>query len=476
MNDWMLRAYHALPGPARSLAASVHGVRLRACRYNRETEARVAAALEREQWGAGRWRAWQGERLAEALHRAATQVPYYREQWGSRRRRGDRSSWEALENWPILEKEPLRACPEAFVADGCDPRRMIREHTSGTTGTPLRLWFCREAVWEFYALFEARWRRWYEVSYRDRWAILGGQLVTPAHQRRPPFWVWNAGLNQLYLSVYHLTPHQIPHTLEALRRYRVRYLWGYPSALWALAQEARRLNWRGPELEVVITNAEPLFDFQREAIAAAFRCPVRETYGMSEVVAGASECASGRLHLWPEVGCVEVFAGEEPAPRGSTGDLVCTGLLNADMPLIRYRVGDRGRLPASASACGCGRALPLLEAVEGRSDDELFTADGRRIGRLDPVFKADLPVREAQIIQESLDRVRVRVVPAPEFTPKAGKAIARHLRARMGDVAIVLEPVAAIPRGANGKVRAVICRIPPEERPEWREDLVPPVP
>src|SRR6185295_18022612 len=94
-------------------------------------------------------------------------------------------------------------------------------------------------------------------------------------------------------------------------------------------------------LTVAITNAEPLFDYQRSVIAKAFRCPVRETYGMAEIVATASECGEGALHLWPEVGCVEVFDGDHPAGNGSSGDLICTGLFNADMPLIRYRVGDR---------------------------------------------------------------------------------------------------------------------------------------
>src|SRR5262249_43089394 len=141
----------------------------------------------------------------------------------------------------------------------------------------------------WYALMEARWRRWYGVSRHDRWAILGGQLVTPVAQRRPPFWVWNAALRQLYMSSYHLAPHLIPYYLDALRRHRIQYLWGYPSALHALAQEAVRRQRRDLKMTVAIANAEPLFDYQRQTIAEAFQCPVRETYGLAEIVAAASE-------------------------------------------------------------------------------------------------------------------------------------------------------------------------------------------
>lgn len=464
MNQTLYRAYTHLPPLARSIAASLRGHYLRAWRYGSETPRLVEEALEREGWSAARWNAWRGERLSFVLHRAATRVPYYREQWARRRSGGDKASWEYLEHWPVLEKNAVREAPRAFVADDCDPRRMFHEHTSGTTGTSLDLWWSRATVRAWYALFEARCRTWHGVSRHDRWAILGGQLVTPAGQRRPPFWVWNAGMNQLYMSSYHLAPDLIPHYLDALARYRITYLWGYTSSLYALAQEALRLGRRDLRMAVALTNAEPLFDYQREAIAQAFQCPVRETYGMSEIAAAASECGHGRLHFWPEVGIVEAVDDGQPALPGTPGDLICTGLLNADMPLIRYRVGDRGVLAGAGGTCGCGRRLPLLESIEGRIDDVLYTRDGRLIGRLDPIFKANLPVLEAQIIQESLDRVRIRYVPAPDFTPPAERSMIERLRERMGQVEVVLEALDEVPRTASGKFRAVICTIPASDR------------
>ena len=124
---------------------------------------------------------------------------------------------------------------------------------------------------------------------------------------------------------------------------------------------------------------------------------------MAEMVAAASECSEGTMHIWPEVGIIEVFDDHGRVPDGLPGEFVCTGLLNADMPLIRYKVGDRGAIqPATASPCACGRSLASLSAIAGRVDDVLQTADGRRIGRLDPIFKGGLPVLEAQIIQETL--------------------------------------------------------------------------
>jgi len=463
MSDWGIKIYHRLPASARTLAATVRGFQLRQWRYGPETEELVSEALERERWPAKRWESWQEERLAVLLHRAATQVPYYRNQWVLRRRNGDRASWQYLENWPILEKEPLRKNPAGFVADDCDARRMFHDHTSGTSGKSMDLWFRRETVRAWYALSEARWRRWYGVSMLDRWGILGGRLVIPVAQKRPPFWVWNSAFKQLYLSSYHLSPDFMPSYLDAISRYKLAYLLGYTSSLYVLAMMALRLKRRDLGLKVVITNAEPVFDYQREAISEAFQCPVRETYGMAETVVAASECEAGRLHLWPEAGWIEVISNGAPEKYDAVGDLVCTGLLNADMPLIRYRVGDRAAISDPALSCSCGRKLPQLSSLEGRIDEVVYTPDGRRIGRLDPVFKAQLPVREAQIIQERLDLVRVRYTPDPEFNNDAARSIIERLRARMGDVEVTLEPVSEIPRSASGKFRAVICNLPPEQ-------------
>ena len=112
VSEALLRLYHRLPGSARSAAATAVGWSLRSWRFGADAERRVAAALDRDSWSAARWQEHQQSRLTYVLHRAATRVPYYRNQWNERRRKGDHSSWEVLANWPILrEKHRPRAPP-----------------------------------------------------------------------------------------------------------------------------------------------------------------------------------------------------------------------------------------------------------------------------------------------------------------------------------------------------------------------------
>ncbi len=448
VSDTLLRLYHRLPAPARSAAATVRGFYLRAWRYGADFERLVHAALARERWTPEQWKAWQDERLSALLERAATRVPFYREAWRARRRAGDHASWDRLEHWQVLEKQTLRDNPGAFLADDRAGRGLLREHTSGTSGVPLSIGKSRGMLRELYALAAARTRRWYGVLPGDRTARLGGQLVASFAQRRPPFWVWNAAAQELYMSTFHLAPEHVRHYLDALVRYRVVCLTGYTSSLVALAHEVLRAGRVDLRMKVVVTSAEPLGEDQRAAIEAAFGCPVRETYGMTENVAAASECEAGRLHQWPEMGVIE--ARDE--------EFICTGLINDAMPLIRYRLGDRGRLAPAGATCPCGRTLPVIAAIEGRTSDLLVTSDGRRIFWMNPVLYG-LPVRQGQIVQESIRRIRVRFIPTPAFSDGAGQTLVARIRDRLGDVDVVLEPVAELPRTAAGKVRAIVGNV-----------------
>jgi len=453
--------YQHLPAGLRSIAASIRGYQLQILRFGADTKRLTQEAIDRETFTWEQWKAWREERLRHILRRAATRVPFYREQWSQRRGEQDMGSFQELGNWPVLKKEALRASPISFLAEDCDPRKMWCEHTSGSTGTPITLWQGHDTIRFWHALFEARWRYWYEVSRRDRWAILGGQLVVPIRQKRPPFWVWNSGLNQLYLSANHLAVGNAHDYLKALVRYKVKYLWGYASALYSLADFAQSQGLTFPVVSAVISNAEPLYAYQKEAISKAFGCRTYNSYGMSEMVCAASECDRGTMHLWPEVGIWEVLQDDvdEPVQPGEAGRLVCTGLLNADMPLVRYETGDLVIMAKPETSCPCGRTLPILMSVEGRTDDVILTPDGRHIGRLDPAFKACWPIREAQIIQDQVDHLHVLIVPANNCTVGFESTIAEAILERVGKMHITVERVGSIERGRNGKFKMVVSNL-----------------
>jgi phenylacetate-CoA ligase len=448
--EWYLR----LPSFGRTLLANAAGLQLRWRRYGPGFAPVVQEILARESFTSEDWEDLQRRRLGEVLTRALAQVPHYR---ALGERLGLRAVPEELQRWPILEKATLRTDGDALLADDVRGRSLVRVSTSGTTGTPVsvRRSGATERLW--YAMFEARVRNRFGVTWKDRWAIMSGRVVVPYERTRPPFWVVNRPMRQLYLSVYHLSERFGRDYVRALHSFRPAYLLGYPSALHLLAGFVLESGRTLPPLKVVITNAEPLFPHQRAEMELAFQCPVVETYGMTEMAAMASGCRAGRMHWWPDFALVELVddAGEPVAP-GEVGQVVGTSLLNLEQPLIRYRTGDLAVAAESGFTCPCGSGAPVLQRVEGRSVDTVVTLDGRRVGAADTFVDLDLNVKETQLVQEGPGRFLVRYVPAGGSPPSVDR-VARALRARVGECVVRLESVERIPRTAGGKMRSVIA-------------------
>ncbi len=452
--DRALAWYSRLPYPLKVATASLRGVQLTTWRYGPGSERLVRAALERDRWSVDRWQAWQEERLAGVLEHAVSSVPYYRSWFAEHT---DRNPAE-LTDWPIISKAQLRSRPRAFIAEDAPTRRFV-DHTSGTSGSPLAVHSSRAALRLWFALLEARNRRWHGVSRHDRWAILGGQMVARAGRTRPPYWVWNPAMHQLYLSSHNLSASTAGDYARMFQRFAPTHVVAYPSAAAHLARVGLDAGCSAHGPRVVIANAEPVTDAQRALIETYFGCPVRETYGMAEMVAAASECEAGTLHFMSDSGLVEVFdPSDRPVAPGEVGRLVFTGLVNSTMPFVRYDIGDRGRMPVQGELCPCGRSLPILRPIEGRTQDMLATPSGARQFWNNPVFYG-LPVREAQVIQERIDWIRVLVVPASGYGPAAAGTIRARLRDRLGEVRVEVECCDEIQRGPNGKFRPVISLV-----------------
>jgi phenylacetate-CoA ligase len=403
--------------------------------------------------------ALQWARLRRLVERCRQHVPRYRELPApSESRDPVESIRRALAAIPPLEKAEYAAQPEAFVARDVPRRRLRRSKTSGTTGTALPLWYTTEALAEEYATVW-RLRRACGVEIRDPHLSFGGQIIVPFGQQRPPFWRTNAHGRQTLFSLYHMAPANLSAYVDAIHATAARYAQGYPSSLHLVGRAMLEMGRPLPRgrLAAVFTSSESLLAFQRDTIEKAFGAPVRDRYGTSEFAVSMTACPENRLHVDMEFGIVEVEAAEE-TEAWVRGPLLVTGLGNDAVAFLRYRIGDVGtRLKRP---CSCGRPGDVFSDVDGRIEDYVMTPDGRMIGRLDHVFKAQLDVAEAQILQDTREAIEVRVVPRARWSEASARSLLTEIRARLGEeIGVELRLVDAIAREPNGKFRAVKSRV-----------------
>jgi phenylacetate-CoA ligase len=251
------------------------------------------------------------------------------------------------------------------------------------------------------------------------------------------------------LASAHLAPY-----IDVLRRFGPAALYAYPSSAAELARLCREHHLDPPPIRAVFTASETLRPNDARLIEQVFRAPVVDRYGNAERTLAGGHCERGGYHLWSDCTLAEI----EPLGNGAR-ELVGTPLHGRAMPLLRYRTGDRTEL--GAPACPCGRAFPVVAHIDGRSDAALLLPDGRRIGRLDHIWKGVEHVAAGQIVQEADLSIRLRLVPEPGFSPRDRSRIEAHVRARLGpEIPIVIEEVDRLPRTAAGKFLAVVSHVP----------------
>lgn len=408
-------------------------------------------------WPAEQLAAFQLQRLRELLHDVAQHVPYYRQLFAQHDFDPARvQSTADLQRLPFLTKPLIRAHTEALkhrFAQG-----LSRFNTGGSSGEPLIFYIGKKRVSYDVA---AKWRatRWWGVDIGDPEIVVWGSPIELGKQDRLKSWR-DKLLRTRLLPAFEMSQARLDSFIDAIRRVRPRMLFGYPSALTHIAQHAQKrgvlMNDLG--IEVAFVTSERLYDEQRATISQVFGCKVANGYGGRDAGFIAHECPHGGMHLGVDDLVVEVVNEQgQVQPPGVAGEIVVTHLSTNDFPFIRYRTGDIGVL--GSAPCSCGRGLPLLQEIQGRSTDFVVAADGTVMHGLALIYVLrDLPgVKAFKVVQESRACTRVLLATDRDFSPAAISQIVSAFKQRLGaDVSVVVDLVDTIPADPSGKFRYII--------------------
>jgi phenylacetate-CoA ligase len=401
-------------------------------------------------------------RLQRLLTHAYQQCPFYRRRMDQIGLDPSRlTSRQQVSALPVLTKTDIQENGADLLARHFPQSERVRNQTGGSTGSPLQFYVDKERF-DSRKASTIRHNAWAGLRPGDWCATLWGARLDQ-HLGRG-LWDWcrnNFLYRTIELNTSRISSEDWRSFVAALRRKRPRFLIAYTQSAVLFAEYIRERAIEDIRFQSIITTAEVLLPGQRELLERTFQGRVFNRYGCREVSVIASECECHQgMHVNAEALLLEVVP-DHSIPRPG-GRIVITDLLNLSMPLIRYEVGDVGAL--AERPCTCGRRLPLLEDVQGRTTDFLTLPDGCCVsGPALTLVVADMAdIRQVQFIQKSPECVVVRVVPGRDYGAHTDAELRRRLAHYLNDtMGLRIEQVDHIASELSGKYRFVISEVPP---------------
>jgi phenylacetate-CoA ligase len=408
-------------------------------RHNSLTAARMRKLDEFEKMTAEEQEMIRWNKVKQMVNVAFTRSPFYKKLYLSFAQDNIHNIHYLFSELPIVSKQMVRQNVEQIPTA---PTRFLKAaHTSGTTGTPLKVYRSAGSMLTEHA-YMWHFRKSHGVDFGDAALSLRGVLDNTT------MYYYNRSENMLYLSSYLLSKKNIPVYVKMMRKLQPRAIFGFPSSLYNMATMIKELG-LGVRIPCIFTSSETVYDFQRHTLQEVFNGRVYDTYGNVERTIAYGQCEYGNYHDLP------MYSLNEFVQNG----VISTSLTNKAFPLIRYFVDDKFVL--EDRICECGKPFNV-QRIEGRTDDVIRCEDGSMITGMSLSFKGIKGLEYAQIIQKVMSRIQVNVVTNDDFTSEDKKVLMYELRKRLPDcldIDIVQISPEQIVKASSGKFKLVVSAL-----------------
>ena len=359
--------------------------------------------------------------------------------------------YKDLYDFPVLTKKDIKNEYEDFFSNKYRIDELVKVSTSGSYGTPLI----------FYLTKEKRSRQTAEALYFSKWSNYDiGMKYGYFRGLRTKSKIKSKIQNEYFVFSRIMNEEWKRSTRKLLKEKKIKILIDFPTAISEIAQYCHEQGDTPEDFSVVgvITSSEPLLENQRKIIETSFGCQCLSRYSTEELGVLANECPKCKKHHINTASFkVEVLSldSDKPAKEGEVGRIVVTDLFSYAMPLIRYETGDLGVL---GKGCSCDLEGPILEHLEGRETEMVYSTNGNKIS---PLFIEDIMcdfpgVFQYQFIQYGKKDYTLKVVNKKGAEFDADKAV-NYIKFWMGaDANVKIEFVDNIERLKSGKLPYVI--------------------
>jgi len=364
---------------------------------------------------------------------------------------------------PLLAKDDILTHLDELTADNISPGALKLNASGGSTGHTLSFYNDRASL-DLRSAITMRGDRWAGLDIGTPHARLWGAPLDMKPQQRLINRFNNYLLNRMWLDCFRLSEQRMAEYARKLKRFQPQVLIGYATALITFANYLRDNKIKDIRPKGIISSAETLLDKGRETIELAFGCKVYDRYGCREAGPLACECSEGKLHINADYVMFEVLKNGKTALPGETGEVVITPLFNYGMPFIRYRIGDLG-VAAEPVPCACGRGLPIIERIVGRTSDMLVNARGELFHGeyFTHLFYNQAGIRQFQVLQPDRDHLQFKLVIGPDFDIRIIQLFETKIKTFVGPISVAWEYVKEIPPLPSGKRAFTVSQVNEKE-------------
>ena len=383
--------------------------------------------LESQWWSDDELKEWQFDQLNLLIKHSIKNVNFYKglfEELGlDLSNKIDQKIWNKI---PILTRAKVRELGDTLYSKTYPISLGVSSNISsgGSTGVPviIKKTEVDSFIWDSINLREEIWHRDYFLGTIAN--LKGSNTAEYSPENRPtnaidlaggiliPNWgsptaqVWKTGKMGIITSDKPLSEQA-----NFLIELNPDYLIIRPSNLRLLISYFHENKIKLSSLRSVWTLSESVDESLRAFCKETFGCNIIENYSSAEFGYIALQCPdSNNFHVMSEANYVEIIndKGEACMP-GETGRVIVTSLHNLAMPLIRYEIGDEAEV---AHPCKCGRGLPTIKRIVGRSQYYLVLKNGNKKHFDLNHYKISSirSITEFQLAQVSLEKLELRLV------------------------------------------------------------------
>ena len=431
--------------------------------YKNDDRLKYLKEFEKYQWHSpDEIRERQFGKFKKLLNHAYETCPFYTELYSAiGLLPGDIKCIEDIKNIPIISKRDLQKNVEHMISTFHNSKEMYNDFSGGSTGVPTEFWIDKNTLsrkfgsvlmfdqWTGWNIGEKVYYLWGADRDKDRARALKEAIVQKYIYR-------NSNLN-----AFDLSESKMEIFAKILNKENPKLIIAYTNFAVEFAKFIENKTTYRLKIPAIITSAETLTLDKRILIERVFGCKVFNRYGSREVGLMACNCSRQEgLHVNSENIFLEIERFKTSHDINGMGEVVVTDLNNFAMPFIRYNTGD---ISAKIDKlCSCGRGMPLIKDVEGRTSDFIKTKAGKLIHgeSFSHLFYGLSEIAQFQIIQKDYDSITVKLVSSTQLSDLLKKSIVTKVNEVFGQkINIFVEQVDIIKPTASGKYRFCISDI-----------------